>query len=220
MAVAQGRDVLGEISLFIPQVHVERLVSMIGDLLGYVRLKHADLDAIAVSIGPGSFTGLRIGLSVAKGIAFALNKRIIAVPTLDAIALGGSGFKDGRVVVPILHARGDEFYYALPRSGDSASGAEGTGRIAQVGSLVEEFDTGTFFVGEGVRAFAQFEAVRRKFDAKSFGDMHASARNVAYLAMEMFEEGDFADMRTIVPLYVKDFIAVKGNPLKKLAEKI
>ncbi len=220
VAAAQGQDVLGEISLFIPQVHVERLVTMIGDLLEDVRLKHADLDAVAVSIGPGSFTGLRIGLSVAKGIAFALNKKIIAVPTLDAIAHGASGSTDGKLVVPILHARGDEFYYTTPGSAGSATGESRAGRIAGADSLVGEFRPGTLFVGEGARNLAQHENARDKFGAGSFVDMPASASNVAYLAIERYEKGDFADIRTVVPLYIKDFIAVKGNPLKKLAEKI
>lgn len=219
VAVAQGREILGETSLFVPQVHVERLVTMIGSLLDDVRLKHADLDAIAVSIGPGSFTGLRIGLSVAKGIAFALNKKIVAVPTLNAIARGASRFADAKVLVPILHARGNEFYYTAAGTAGSAPGDSGAGRIAGVDNLVDEFDAGTLFVGEGARSFAQYESARDKFGEGSFVDMPASARNVAYLALERYERADFADIRTVVPLYIKDFVAVKGNPLKKLVEK-
>ncbi len=216
IALMQGDELLGESSLYVPHVHVERLVVMINNMFSDLRLRQADLDAIGVSIGPGSFTGLRIGLSVAKGIAFALNKKIISVPTLDAIAYAVAGFADGRVVVPLLHARGDEFYYATYTS---ESCVAGHCRVAQADSIVEEFGPGTLFVGEGVPKFEAYESVQGKFGEKSFVELQASARNVAVLAMEKYERGDFADLQSAVPLYVKDFVAIKGNPLNKLVEK-
>ncbi|MCL5267886.1 MAG: tRNA (adenosine(37)-N6)-threonylcarbamoyltransferase complex dimerization subunit type 1 TsaB [Bacteroidetes bacterium] len=219
IALMQGHEILGETSLFIPQVHVERLVIMINNLLSDLRLKQADLDAIGVSMGPGSFTGLRIGLSVAKGITFALNKKIIGVPTLDAIARGGAGFAHGRVIVPLLHARGDEFYYASFIQSESGLDTAGRCRAARVENIVDEFNNDSLFVGEGVSRFEKYEVVRKKFDEKSFGNVQASARHVALLAMERYERGDFADLRSAVPLYIKDFVAVKGNPLNKLVEK-
>ncbi len=218
IALTEGRELLGETSLFIPQVHVERLVVMINDLLSDLRLKQSDLDAIGVSIGPGSFTGLRIGLSVAKGIAFALNKRIIAVPTLDAIALGTADYSDGRVVVPLLHARSDEFYYAAYMPDRGAVDAAGC-RIGRADEIAEEFDQGTVFAGEGAPRFSEHDSARRKFDEKSFRNLPATARNVATLAVEKYERGEFADLRSAAPLYIKDFVAVKGNPLNKLVEK-
>ncbi|MCL5737292.1 MAG: tRNA (adenosine(37)-N6)-threonylcarbamoyltransferase complex dimerization subunit type 1 TsaB [Bacteroidetes bacterium] len=220
VALIDGEEILGELSLYVPRVHVERLVIMINNLLDNLHLKHSDLDAIAVSNGPGSFTGLRIGLSVAKGIAFALNKKIIAVPTLDAIAFRLREFDDGKVVAPLLHARAEEFYYASFKFVNSKLEPLGDYLIAEAGKIADEFDQDTIFVGDGAGTFFKNEIVRRKFVSGYRKGLAASAREVALLAAEKFERGEFADLRSLVPLYIKDFVAVKGNPLNKLLEKI
>lgn len=220
IALIDGKEILGELSLNIPQVHVERLVIMINNLLDNLHLKHSDLDAIAVSNGPGSFTGLRIGLSVAKGIAFALNKKVIAVPTLDAIAFHLREFDNGKVVVPLLHARTEEFYYASFRLVDSKLEPLGDYKIAEAETIADEFETDAIFVGDGVEAFSKNEIVQRKFSFGSLKNLPASAREVALLAEQKFESGGFADLSSLVPLYIKDFVAVKGNPLNKPLEKI
>lgn len=220
VALIDESVVLGETSLLIPRVHVERLVIMINNLLDDLRWRHSDLDAVAVSNGPGSFTGLRIGLSVAKGIAFALDKKVVAVPTLDAIAYSLRDFNEGNVIVPLLHARAEEFYYTSFQSSGLSLTALGDYRVARVENIVEEFDHHTIFVGEGVQGFSKYEVVKRKFDANSLKNLPASARQVALLASEKFEKGDFADLESSVPLYVKDFVAVKPDVTKRCVPEV
>jgi tRNA threonylcarbamoyladenosine biosynthesis protein TsaB len=87
---------------------------MIDKVLKRSRLKLKDIDAFCISVGPGSFTGLRIGVAVVKGLAYALKKRIVTVPTLDAIAYNAKAGKG--VVCPVLDARKGKVYAALYRS--------------------------------------------------------------------------------------------------------
>jgi tRNA threonylcarbamoyladenosine biosynthesis protein TsaB len=219
VAVAEENGLLGETSLHIPQVHAERLVVMINDLLDNLGLSYHDLDAIAFSSGPGSFTGLRIGLSVAKGIAFGQDKKLVAVPTLEALArLIKDYLGSGEIVVPILHARSDEFYYASFVSENLEMKQESTAKIAKADTIASEFAEGAIFVGEGVVEFSKHEIVKGKF--VHLKNVAASAKEVAFIASEKFARGEFADLKTSVPMYIKDFIAIKGNPLRKLLEKI
>lgn len=220
VALSDAGSIIAESTLHVPQVHVERLVVCANEMMENVHLNYADLDAVAVSNGPGSFTGLRIGLSVAKGIVFALDKKLIAVPTLDALALRARDMAGERVVVPLLHARAGEYYYGSFRIDGSGLIRLGDYAIAEAAEIADKFDTGTLFVGEGVGTILSDEAVVRKFGGESMRVMEASAREVAMLAVDRFDRGDFSDLRSLAPLYIKDFVAIKGNPLSKLSRKI
>ena len=219
VALSDNGSVFAESTLHVPQVHVERLVVCANEMMENVHLNYADLDAVAVSNGPGSFTGLRIGLSVAKGIVFALDKKLIAVPTLDAIALKARDFAGERVVVPLLHARAGEFYHASFKIGGSGLVRLEEYGIAEAAEIANKFDKETLFVGEGVGAFLSNGAVTGKFSRDSMRVMDASAREVAMLAIDRFSRGEFSDLRSLAPLYIKDFVAIKGNPLSKLSRK-
>ena len=219
VALIEEGSILGETTLNVPQVHVERLVISINDLLTNLHMDHAGLDAVAVSNGPGSFTGLRIGLSVAKGIVFGLDKKLIAVPTLDAIAFKLRHFVVSRVVVAVLHARAEEFYYASFRIDGSTLQRLGAYAAAEADQIADEFDGETVFVGEGAGAFAASAAAREKFGPEHMKVLPASASEVALLAEGKFNRGEFSDLRSLAPLYVKDFVAIKGNPLNKLSRQ-
>ncbi len=102
----------------IPQAHSEKLMECVDDCLKSAGLILSSIDGIAISIGPGSFTGLRIGLSVAKGLAFAAGKPLVGVPTLEALALQPVRKDIGEaddVIVPMIDARRDEVYTAIFR---------------------------------------------------------------------------------------------------------
>ena len=220
VALSDNGSIIAESTLHIPQVHVERLVVCANEMMENVHLNYTDLDAVAVSNGPGSFTGLRIGLSVAKGIVFALDRKLIAVPTLDALALKAKDFAGGRMVVPLLHARAEEYYYGSFRIDGSGLLKLGDYAIADAAEIADKFDRGTLFVGEGVGTILSNDAVVRKFGMESMRTTEASAREVAVLAADRFDRGEFPDLRSLAPLYIKDFVAIKGNPLSKLSRKI
>src|SRR3990172_456108 len=112
-AIVDGDRVVGQYLLDVSVTHSERLMVAIDRLLGDAGWAPRDLDGLAVAIGPGSFTGLRIGLSTVKGLAFALSIPVAAVPTLDAMAatLPFAALP----VCPVLDARKHEVYASLYR---------------------------------------------------------------------------------------------------------
>src|SRR2546430_9995513 len=112
-ALVGGERLLGEVTLDVAVTHSERLMAAVDRLVADCGLSPHDLDGLAVSIGPGSFTGLRVGIATAKGLGLALDLPIAAVPTLDALA-GRLPFAD-TPVCPILDARKGEVYLSRYR---------------------------------------------------------------------------------------------------------
>ena len=112
-ALLEGGRIVGESLLDIALTHSERLMAMVARLLQDCGWEATDLEALAVSTGPGSFTGLRVGVATAKGLALALGLRVAPVPTLDALA-SNLPFADA-LVGPLLDARKGEVYLALYR---------------------------------------------------------------------------------------------------------
>jgi tRNA threonylcarbamoyladenosine biosynthesis protein TsaB len=112
-ALLEGGQVVGQLALNIALTHSERLMAMVDQLLQDCRWETGDLEGLAVSVGPGSFTGLRVGVATAKGLALGLGLPVAAVPTLDALA-GNLPFADAPVC-PVLDARKGEVYLCLYR---------------------------------------------------------------------------------------------------------
>lgn len=219
VAIASEGKVLGETSLFVPQSHAERLVIIMDNLIENLKLTYRDLEAVAVSIGPGSFTGLRIGLSVAKGVAYGQHKKLIAVPTLEAIALSSREIAviEG-AIVPILHARANEFYYSSFEWVDSQLKTTSECRVASATDIASEFPESTLFVGEGASEFYQCEGIAEKFGAQRFKPVPASANLVAQIATAKMRRNEFSDLGSLVPMYIKDFVAIPGKMGKPVSE--
>lgn len=116
VAVAADGQVLSEFTLQVPRAHSVRLMPLIAQTLREAGVDRRELDAIAVGVGPGSFTGLRIGLATAKGLALALDKPVVPVSTLAAAAYG-TGAQAG-LVVPLLDAKRDQVFTAVYAAGD------------------------------------------------------------------------------------------------------
>jgi tRNA threonylcarbamoyladenosine biosynthesis protein TsaB len=116
VAVVQDDRLLAELTLHVPRAHSTRLMPLVAQAVAESGVERRDLDAIAAGIGPGSFTGLRIGLATAKSLAYALGKPAVGVPTLLATAYG-TGAQTG-LVVPLLDARRGEVFAAAYVPGD------------------------------------------------------------------------------------------------------
>jgi tRNA threonylcarbamoyladenosine biosynthesis protein TsaB len=206
VALRAGGRVAAEETIEEMNVHAERLMSLIDSVSRRSLVPPRSFDAIAVSIGPGSFTGLRIGLSVAKGLCFALEKPLVAVPTLDALARRAA---DALVVetpylLAALDARRNEVYCALFRINGRAVEREGDVRDMTLEDL-PAFVAGrsvSYTGNAGAKLAARFgDAVR--FVPAEYASCRASA--VALIGEEMALRGAFADVRTVEPAYVKDF---------------
>jgi tRNA threonylcarbamoyladenosine biosynthesis protein TsaB len=110
VGISKDNILLGEISLNIKNIHSENLGNIVSELLNHCQIESIDIAAIAVSAGPGSFTGLRIGYSLAKGMAHSQNIPIIEVPTLDIWAYQQSD--PGIPILAVIDARREELYCA------------------------------------------------------------------------------------------------------------
>ena len=114
LAVTRGAKTVARMHRKSPMMHSTLLMPMIAELLKKARLKPGDLDGFCVSVGPGSFTGLRIGVTTIKGLAYSLKKPVVTVPTLDVIAENAKGFKG--IICSVLDARKNKVYACLYRS--------------------------------------------------------------------------------------------------------
>lgn len=185
--------------------HAEELHLFIQDTMTHAGLSFSDLDAVAVSQGPGSYTGLRIGVSAAKGLCFALDLPLIGVPTLQALAQQAMD-RGAMFVVPLLDARRMEVYSAVFDSKGHET-RETRAQIVDDTSFLDYVRQGkTLLLGPGA---AKCEAILHhpnfEFDPKAI----PSAREMAPLSYKQFIEGSFEDVAYFEPFYLKDFIALK-----------
>jgi len=211
-AVASEGKVLAEVALEERNIHAERLMSLIDEVLRRTDIAPRHLDAIAVSIGPGSFTGLRIGLSVAKGLAYAAGKSLVAVPTLEALARRALGpGKSLPLILPLLDARRDEVYCQFYRGGDGSVTADGEPSVLTLVQVAEAIGNRSVFVtGEASEKFRAFVGSGRpefrgavQFAEPSVARCGAGA--VALTGEGLLARGSTEDLSVLEPRYIKEF---------------
>ena len=206
VAIADGRNLLGEIMLHTKNTHSEKLMPLVQQLLQEVQLTMQDLDAIAVTQGPGSFTGLRIGMATAKGLAQGARKQLLAVPTLDCLAYNLIHYSG--ILCPIMNAQKKQVYTALYRSK-----ADGLERLSdyqaiaaeQLAQQLQALQQDVWFVGDGVEAFAEVFSTQLG-QYCHFADGHQSfprAGSLAMLAVQKAEQQQFDDLFQTELLYIR-----------------
>ncbi|MBO4862247.1 MAG: tRNA (adenosine(37)-N6)-threonylcarbamoyltransferase complex dimerization subunit type 1 TsaB [Firmicutes bacterium] len=209
--------------------HLQECVPMITELLKDEGLSGRDLDAIAVSCGPGSFTGIRIGMATAKGLAQVWDKPIVEVPTLESFAYADMPYNRTTLVCPLFDARRSQVYAAAFRLKDTVV-PEGAYALEEYLDLVREAaregDTLLFF-GDGSRKFE--EQIRASLEGPCCGEGPAfavefaddghylqRADSVAALGAKLFEAGRVKDCYTAQPNYLR--AAEPDRQKKKSAE--
>ena len=200
--------------LAVAGAHAERLMLLVEEVVKEANVGFQDLDAIAVSGGPGSYTGLRIGVSTAKGLAFGLNKPLIGVDTLQALA-SAVELKEGELVIPVLDARRMEIFREIFDWKLNS--------VVKLDTEVLSHDSFQNFLG-GHRVYFLGDAVGKvesiiKHDHANFvSGLSFSAQHMGGLAFSKFQKGQFADLAYFVPNYLKEFKALhpKKNPLLSL----
>jgi|TARA_B110000503_G_C7154005_1_gene416451 tRNA threonylcarbamoyladenosine biosynthesis protein TsaB len=190
--------------------HAENLADFTNQLLVKSKLDVKDLSAVVVSKGPGSYTGLRIGVSFAKGLCYALKIPLISIDTLHAIALGWvqSGSPEVDLICPMIDARRMEVYSAIYNS-NLQSLKSISADIIEVNSYSELIqDKTVVFIGDGANKCQNLlQGEKRTFR----GDFLPSA---AYLGKEgyiKFQKSNFEDVAYFEPFYLKEFIALKSK---------
>lgn len=188
--------------------HAERLHVYINSLLEESNIKPSKIDAVAVSKGPGSYTGLRIGVSAAKGLCFALNKPLISIPTLTL--LSHQVKEEQAKIVSMLDARRLEVYSAVFDSNHSQI-RETQAEIIDASSFKMYLDTGkVFFIGTGVEKTKEIIA---HTNAKFIENKLPSANEMSAIAYQKFTSNDFEDVAYFEPYYLKDFVAIKSTKI-------
>ena len=182
--------------------HAERLHLFIQDILKENELSTGDISAVAVSKGPGSYTGLRIGVSAAKGLCFALDVPLISVPTLESLACQIQ--EETSFIIPLLDARRMEVYTAGFTS-EKKKVFDTRAEILDANSFSEYLNRGfVHFLGNGVEKFRE---ICQHPNARFVPEKLPSASEMVFLAEEKFQKKEFEDVAYFEPYYLKDFIA-------------
>jgi tRNA threonylcarbamoyladenosine biosynthesis protein TsaB len=184
--------------------HAIWLQSAIRDLLAEAPFALEDVDGFAVSAGPGSFTGLRIGLSTVKGLSLATGKPVVAVPTLDAMVELVP--VNQQLICPLLDARKKEVYAALYRRLPGGTlRRESDYLVLPPQALAELIDEKVLFLGNGVDVYGDLLAdllgKRAVFASKRF--RHPRAAAVGHIGLRLLAQGQADDLDELEPLYVR-----------------
>lgn len=188
--------------------HAVKLGVYVDEALSFIDGHGIPLEAVAVSCGPGSYTGLRIGVSMAKGICYGRGVKLIAVPTLELLAvpvlLGEHPEEEDALIVPMLDARRMEVYaQVMTRALKKVRPIQAD--IVDADTYKEYLDKGTvYFFGNGA---AKCMEVINHPNARLVKDIEPLAKNMAPLAEKRFVEGKFEDVAYFVPFYLKNFVA-------------
>jgi tRNA threonylcarbamoyladenosine biosynthesis protein TsaB len=189
--------------------HAEVLHPFIVDILKEAQVNSNEIDAIAVSKGPGSYTGLRIGVSAAKGLCFAFGKPLIALKTLTSLANAIS--IDTGFIVPMIDARRMEVYAAVFNE-NCMEIREIKAEIIDSNSFSDYLEKSkVYFLGDGA---AKCKEIITHKNAIFIDDKFPSSKEMAVLSYNKFKKNDIEDVAYFEPFYLKDFVAIPEKKKK------
>tara|TARA_B100001059_G_scaffold236809_1_gene290715 strand:+ start:9273 stop:9944 length:672 start_codon:yes stop_codon:yes gene_type:complete len=186
--------------------HAEKLHVYVDEVLKEAKISTLQLDAIAVSKGPGSYTGLRIGVSAAKGLAFALNIPLVSVSTLEALAHQVKA--DSGLIVPMLDARRLEVYSAIFDTQFNSIRAIEAQVLDETSFQSYLSENKVYFIGDGV---AKTKALLDNNNAVFIENKLPSADQMSALSFNKYKKSDTEDVAYFEPYYLKDFVAIKSK---------
>jgi tRNA threonylcarbamoyladenosine biosynthesis protein TsaB len=186
--------------------HAENLTLFIEEVIKQSGITLKQLDAVAVSKGPGSYTGLRIGVSTAKGLCYALEKPLIAINTLEHLSLSLS-LKEGELACAMIDARRMEVYCAIYDQ-------QGKELMPTSAEIIDEHSFAGFlkehkiiFVGDGAAKCK--DVLSKNKNAVFVENIFPSAKNMIPLSEKAFQKKQFENLAYFEPFYLKDFVAGK-----------
>jgi tRNA threonylcarbamoyladenosine biosynthesis protein TsaB len=191
--------------------HAEVLHPFIVALLKEAKISSQQINAVAVSKGPGSYTGLRIGVSTAKGLCFSLDRPLISIDTLHSLSHSISIEKG--VIVPMLDARRMEVYAAVFNK-DHDQIRDIKAEIINEDSFTKELaNNQVYFLGDGAEKCR--ELITHK-NAVFVENKFPSAKEMAQLSYDKYKNNDFEDVAYFEPFYLKDFVAIPEKKKKPI----
>jgi tRNA threonylcarbamoyladenosine biosynthesis protein TsaB len=201
-----------ERSIYESHIHSEKILTLVQELCGENKISLSQLDGIAISIGPGSFTGLRIGLSFAKGLSYSLMKPLIAVPTFQAIAAGAfKRHRELKRVMVCVDAKQGEYYISVFERSDEHLNEIIPVQIKGVSEIFPFIDDKTAIITD------RSVDLKKTFpDSLTIRDIFTYCRGdvVAGLAFEKLKGGSKDSLEDLEPLYLKDFIIRRQDPVR------
>ncbi len=211
VSLTESGDILYYKAINDGKTHSQKLLPMIDICFQETNTSPQDVAAFAAVIGPGSFTGLRIGIAAIQGLAYTSGKPCIAISTLDAMAYGARD--KGGIIVPMIDARNAQVYSAAYDSEDGMNkvSEDNAGPAAEISEAMKSFNKDVFFIGDG--AYKNRELILESFgESANFLDESANytaGKGAAYLAKKYFDEGKTITPAKLIPYYLRDTSAKK-----------
>ncbi|MCX8065038.1 MAG: tRNA (adenosine(37)-N6)-threonylcarbamoyltransferase complex dimerization subunit type 1 TsaB [Candidatus Hydrogenedentes bacterium] len=209
VSILKDNDIVGEITINAGKRHSERLISLIQTILNEAQLTLNNINLLAISIGPGSFTGLRVGLSTWKGLALATGIPLIGVPTLYSMSRLAPF--NNAVVCPVIDARMKEVYagiFLFEKDKRTILIDNFLGSIetftTKLTELVKDKEPNLYVYGNGALMYR--EKIKEKFPWVNFGPewwAHPRASTVGVEALEMWRNGYNKNLDEILPIYLR-----------------
>jgi len=202
LSIVDDERTVAEFSINDPRGHSSNLIPLIAQLCKNCRLDFSQLNGFSLNIGPGSFTGLRIGLATIKGFAVSLKKPVVGVPGLDILArnIAAAGCK----ICPLIDAKREQVYAAVYEFKDGQYKRLTPYLLTPVAKLLKQTKGKTVFLGDGLEKFALVIRKQKKssavFAPPIFWYPRASA--VARLGLELIKKGKADNPDKLVPLYL------------------
>ena len=201
VALSDGAQIVAARINETPRQHASQLAPYIREVLQEAGLTAGDLDAVAVSEGPGSYTGLRVGVSTAKGLCFGAGKPLLGIDTLQILASQAEGSFDR--IVAMIDARRMEVY-AAPFDCDGNKLDETRAVILDANSFRQELEAGTvLFIGTGTEKFRHI----CPHPNATFRECYPLATAMLRPALAALQKKEFKDVAYFEPFYLKDFVA-------------
>lgn len=206
VAVASEETLLAEYTINYKKTHSQTLLPMLDEVVRMLELDLNDIDVLAVTAGPGSFTGLRIGSATVKGLGLALNKPVIPVPTLDCMAYNLYGTI--KMICPLMDARRDQVYTGLYEFSDDKFKVISPQKAVGIEELIDEINKSgrrTIFLGDGVPVHKD-RIMKNVITEFEFAPAHMNrqrAGSLAALALEYYKMGKFESAADHQPVYLR-----------------
>ncbi|MFQ6003309.1 MAG: tRNA (adenosine(37)-N6)-threonylcarbamoyltransferase complex dimerization subunit type 1 TsaB [Candidatus Zixiibacteriota bacterium] len=203
IGIVEEDEILVEVKFSVKITYSEILLSGIDQALNNVSLEINDMDGFAISIGPGSFTGLRIGLSILKGLSFAMGKPLASVPSLDALAC--LSLYCQYPVVTMLDAKKNQVYAAIYETKNGELKRQSDYLVIEVEDLIKRISQKTLFVGPGAKLYQKelIELLKEKACFSSAEQSLPSGATVALLGSRKLTSGQFEDIVNLEPIYLR-----------------
>ena len=211
IAITDDKILITEYRSNIRRAHAEKLINAIDQVLSDANLKLSDVAVIAVGTGPGSFTGLRIGIAAVKGLAFAANLPVVSVSSLDAFALQAGLYSSQ--ICPLVKAQGDEAYTALYYAEQGNVARKTDYQIIALDQLERFITQKTLIINVGMKNLSGFitEKLEHFIEIAPPANCLASGYLISLLGYEKFLNNELENIDKLEPFYLKDFKAKKSG---------